>query len=363
MNAPADKLASTPNAHNRAVPPSTRYTRLEHFIPIRKTDLVRKLADPTRLSEKDRAPLLAFCRLLDATFHYEFHEQFERLKDAYASFDPDRTTIIDDLAGGKSIGTDELFSLFDQLLRQANYEHLERKAIEAAIGAASQWGIRIDVDLDLFERLDVYVCGDIVRQRELRRWQDLYRPTQVDVAVHQRLVVIFRLKKPPRLDQHVEPESIYIKLFKNIPKQDIDMLLPASGVKMTWLDRVRIMLPTVSGLAISVYKIIKTGMLLAFASFYGLLAFLGLIGGTIGYGVKSFFGYLRTKDKYQNHLTRNLYFQNLDNNAGVLFRILDEAEEQEFREALLAYYLLWQEADELGWTTEQIDERAEQMIQ
>ena len=42
--------------------------------------------------------------------------------------------------------------------------------------------------------------------------------------------------------------------------------------------------------------------------------------------------YPYTRDKYRLCLTRNLYYQNLDNNAGVLFRILEEAEEQELRQ-------------------------------
>ena len=73
-----------------------------------------------------------------------------------------------------------------------------------------------------------------------------------------------------------------------------------------------------------------------FTGIYGLFAFVVLVGGTLGYGVKSFFGYLRTKDKYQLHLTRHLYYQNLGNNKGVLFRMIHDAEEQEFREAILA---------------------------
>ena len=79
----------------------------------------------------------------------------------------------------------------------------------------------------------------------------------------------------------------------------------------------------------------------------------------MGYGVKSFFGYLRTKDKYQLHLTRHLYYQNLGNNKGVLFRMIHDAEEQEFREAIIAYYLLWREAGETGWSKSQLDQRAE----
>jgi hypothetical protein len=39
-------------------------------------------------------------------------------------------------------------------------------------------------------------------------------------------------------------------------------------------------------------------------------------------------------------LTQNLYFKNLDNNAGVFHRLADDAEEEECKEALLAYYFL-----------------------
>ena len=66
-----------------------------------------------------------------------------------------------------------------------------------------------------------------------------------------------------------------------------------------------------------------------------LASVLGLVGGTIGYGIRSFYGYLNTKNKYQLSLTESLYYQNLDNNAGVFFRLLDEAEEQENCESML----------------------------
>jgi hypothetical protein len=58
-------------------------------------------------------------------------------------------------------------------------------------------------------------------------------------------------------------------------------------------------------------------------------------------------------------LTQSLYYQNLDNNAGVLYRILDEAEEQETREVLLAYFYLWRYAGAAGWTAAQLDDYVE----
>jgi hypothetical protein len=53
----------------------------------------------------------------------------------------------------------------------------------------------------------------------------------------------------------------------------------------------------------------------------------------------------------------------LDSNAGVLFRLLDEAEEQDCREALLAYFLLWKKARPEGWTARDLTEFVEPYLE
>jgi hypothetical protein len=58
-----------------------------------------------------------------------------------------------------------------------------------------------------------------------------------------------------------------------------------------------------------------------------------------------------------------LYFLGLDSNAGVLTRLLDEAEEQECRETYLAYYFLWRHAPPQGWTAEQLDDYVELFLE
>ena len=63
--------------------------------------------------------------------------------------------------------------------------------------------------------------------------------------------------------------------------------------------------------------------------------------GTIGaYLWKQFSNFKNRKLRFTEALTRNLYFKLLDNNAGVLYRLLDDAEESECKESLLAYYFL-----------------------
>ena len=70
-------------------------------------------------------------------------------------------------------------------------------------------------------------------------------------------------------------------------------------------------------------------------------------------------GYQSTKTAHSLRLTQSLYYQNLGNNQGVLFHLLDEAEEQECREALLAYYCLWRHAPAQGWTMADLDDYVE----
>lgn len=333
----------------------------EHFIPMRKADLLTKLAADGAFSGHERAQFLELCRRLEAAFHYEYHERLEELKNAYAPFDPDADTLaIRQLSDGeRNALTPPLFEKFVELLERANFRRLSRTELEEAVDAASDWGLNLHVDFSIFQELEVFARGDVASRRDRRRWHKLYRLESVDVPVYQRLVIIFRLHPHKRMESQNNTRTVYIKIFKNIPKLDLDMLLPGSRVKMSLLDQGKIWFPTLTGVSLALYKIVQGALLVAYASVYGLVALLGLVGGTVGYGIKSFFGYLRTKDKHQLNLTRSLYYQNLDNNAGVLFRLIDEAEEQEFREAVLAYYLLRQEAGEAGWTEEHLDRQAE----
>jgi hypothetical protein len=344
--------------------PPPRHWGREKFIPLRAADLLRRLAAVPTLSASQRDRFQQLCRLLMATFHYEFHGKLQELKAAYAPFDPDADTLDERPLSPteRQRGADELFDKFGWLLERANFEHLTRGDIKQALAATSDWGVQLSIDFDMFDRLEVYARGDVVSSKTRHRWRKLYRAEAVDVPIFQRLVVIFRLHSYHAIDGHLDGKTIHIKIFKNIPKVDLEMLLPGSRVKMTLVDRSKILLPTVSGVAMTGWKLFQGAVVVAVSGFYGLMTYLGLIAATLGYGIKSFFGYLRTQQKYQLNLTRNLYYQNLDNNAGVLFRLLDEAEEQECREAMLAYFFLWHLAQGEDWSSEQLDEEIEAFL-
>lgn len=68
----------------------------------------------------------------------------------------------------------------------------------------------------------------------------------------------------------------------------------------------------------------------------------------VGIGLGTLAGFLfkqvskskNRKIRFMKALTENLYFKNLDNNAGVFHHLIDAAEEEEFKEAALAYFFL-----------------------
>jgi hypothetical protein len=344
------------------VPPAPRFALREQFIPLRKADLVEMLAQSAELSDVEANAFRRFCRLLEALMHCEYQTSLEELKDAYAPFDPDADTKPAEKLSSERLHErmDHLFRRFGWLLERGNFRRLAQDDIEKALAACSQWGVHLTLDFAIFERLEVYCRGDVTGTRFRRSLRTRFRLVSVDVPIYQRLVVIFHLRPDSTFSKYLDTDDVHIKLFKEIPKMDVDMLLPGSQVKMSIFDRCKIVLPTLSGIGITIVKMVQGALVAAALGSY--LVFLGLVGGTIGYGLRSFYGYLNTKQKYQLNLTQSLYYQNLDNNAGAIYRLLDEAEEQENREAMLAYFYLWRYAPPNGWSADELDRQIEAFL-
>ncbi|HEX4144564.1 MAG TPA: TMEM143 family protein [Pirellulales bacterium] len=346
QNATADSNESCPHAG-------------DHFIPIRQAELVELLASQPDLKDQEVDLFRRLAQILSATVHHEYQQELEALKADYASFDPDSDTVplAATTSQGRSARLDALFDRLAKLLERANFTYLTREALEEALSGASQWGLNLTVDFDVFDRLEIYVRGHGVERRQVRGLSTRFRKIESDAETFQRLVVLLKLRPHRSLPKGVDNDDVYLKLFKDIPRMDLEMLLPGTKIKMSLFDRTKIALPTISGVAMTGWKVIS-GLMLANS-----LVLLGLAGGTISFGLRSFRGYMQTKERYQLSLTESLYYKNLDNNAGVLMRLIDEAEEQENREALLAYFFLRRDVAPAGLTAEQLDQRIEEFLE
>ncbi len=333
----------------------------EHFIPLRKSDLIELLCKDKKLLRQEQEPFRQFCKLAGCVFHYEYLGELEELKDDYAPFDPDAdtTTLTPLTPEEKEKRREQLFDAFDHLLQRANFMHMTwEEVVEAIRQHPGEFGLNTDVDMRVFERLEVYVRGEAISKRTRRRWQNLWRTEVVPVPVYQRLALIAKLRPHHRLGSEINTDVIYLKLFKNIPKANQDMLLPGARPRLSKLDRWMIYTPLAAGIMMTLYgiglSIFEAGAAtLSMAALWSVAAAIG------GYGYKSYHSYQVKKQDYNLKLTKSLYFQSLDNSTGVLMRVLDEAEEQECRETYLAYFCLWKYAPPEGWTAPLLDDYVE----
>ena len=351
-------------AAEHAEPGPHKYKR-GRFIPVGRRDLEALLA---RHVEPDALCTMQFreiCKLLETIVHREYHAITARLKENYATLDPD--TDVHSLHRGNiaeiNRRSEAIFTDAKLLLEKANFRALPRGEVDAAVSAVSPWGLNLRVNLDVFERLEVWSRGEKIDHRVRRSWKSWFRLQHFRVPLYQRLMIVFRPRSTKLDTRGYVADRIYLKLFKNIPEGDVDMVLPGTNVQMTMVDQGKILFPVVTGIVVTVWKIIKGALLVAAVGVYGLFAYLTLFIGTVGYGWRSFFGYKRTKEKYQLSLTQNLYYQKLDGDWGALLRLCDEAEDQEYREALTAWFLLWRQAPHDGWMMEDLDRSAERLLQ
>src|SRR5262245_55108462 len=99
------------------------YKDREHFIPLRRSDLVGLLLADKDFPREDREPFCQFCRLVTATYHFQYHQRLEEMKDAYAPFDPDSETkaLVKLSPEEKQRRLDELFQEFTWLMERANF--------------------------------------------------------------------------------------------------------------------------------------------------------------------------------------------------------------------------------------------------
>lgn len=332
------------------------------FIPVRCCDLNVKLIETLNLDQNERHEFDLLTRRLQAIFHAEHLSAMLRLENLYGPLDPDDDAIeIRHLTQTqRDHHVDRLLDVFSGLLYSAHYKRLSRAEIERAVQMGSQWSAKLEVNFELYDRLEIFARGYRVVEVSRRRWQNLYRAEVIELPELQRLIMAFRLKPDEKNNGSFDPDKVYFKTFKNIPETDLEMLLPGAKIKLSLVDRGKIILPTLSGMAITIYKLIRGLIVLTLAvTVSAILAWIVFIGAVGGYIVKSVLGYFRTKNKFEFGLTRSLYLKNLDNNSSVLFRVLHEAEEQELMEAILCYMMLWDycrgEGCEAGLDEQELD--------
>lgn len=334
--------------------------RRERSLPVRQGDLTRLLLAEPCLSSDDRSRLAQFGRILGALFHSEFHDRLRELKELYAPLDPDSDYVwLHEHSLARSERSDEDFmSRLESTLEKANYRPLPLALIEQAISTPNEAGLTYQPDFSLFEHIKVYVRGHTQISRECRNLTTRFRRRQVSFDAYQRMVVALKFRPDKDLGPLVRSDVVYLRMFKDVPHVDMEMHLPEQGtrVRMRWIDRVQIASPLFTGLPALIAKLLVAATLSPM-----LLG--GLIIAPISAGVRSFLGYQNSKRKHLYSMIHRLYYLTIANNASLLTRLIDSAEDEEYKESMLAYYFLWRAADDPEPPgTEELDRRIEAFL-
>jgi hypothetical protein len=332
----------------------------ERVVPIRAADLERFIINDPDLAPSDKLLWERLCRLLSAVFHHEYHSWLASLKDLYAPIDPDSECV--SIARGSRALTetaDEAFlQPFESAMIRANYQVLEMAELRRAIEAPNERGLNYMPDFELFEHLRVYARGRTRVERSIRNIGTHFRRKTIELEAFQRLVVALKFRATKDLGPFARTDVVYLRLFKDVPFVDMEMHLPEQGtkVRMRAIDKAQIASPLLVGLPTLALKLLKMTLLSP-------LGWTGLLIAPVSAGVNSFFGFQRAKQKHLHHMIRNLYYLTLANNASVLSCIIDSAEEEDRKEALLAFYVLWKRRDSTwGVNKEQLDEAVEKLL-
>tara|TARA_R110002073_G_scaffold4917_15_gene31094 strand:- start:3198 stop:4418 length:1221 start_codon:yes stop_codon:yes gene_type:complete len=325
-----------------------RKRQIVRFIPFRKKDIVEMCLRDGGVT--DEPTFLRIVQLLQSIYHFEFHQKLEALKDAYAPLNPSRDTRI----VFPTDSEEKLLPKLDELLNDANYDKLGEAEIQQALEQTSLFNLQLQVDFSEFEEVALYTRGESERREQVPRFMGLF-PRDVAFSSYDRVVLFIHFSKQLPPNDFNKPDSTILKLFQNVPKDDVEMLFPNTRLGMRMVDKLVLGVPAIVGGGIVLTTKMGASLILlgSLLGFYvglsaepvrldqaALLALVAALGGFGSFVWRQFTKFKTRKLGFMQRLMENLYFRNLDNNAGVFHRLVDDAEEEECKEAILAYYFL-----------------------
>lgn len=343
---------------------------LERFIPVSLDRLINDLIAQQNLTPDDSFSFQRFCSLYIKLFNAQAQDKFQSLKNGYTSFSPD-AELVKSQIDNEQAALKQLKKKIYSVLNDANYEQLSESELNHALNKISPHGVKVSVDFDEFSDIALFYRGSAIKTETIKSWRHLYlRNKQIDTQIYRRLFVLIQpktrnkwiddykarkrtsLKKAEKkahkafksLGIDGQQEVVYLKLFKDIPKADLEMLFPNTRIQIRLFDKIKLGIMGGGGTAGGIMATISK-----FSAAIEPVSAILAIGGLLGVIWRQIAKIFNQRAKYSALLTKNLYFYSLDNNMGALTYLADNATAEECKEAILAYYfLIQQQSDRLS---------------
>ncbi len=347
------------------------YEDREAFIPYRRTDLIELCLEDGGLSPEQKTLFREFCGILSAYYHFHFHQSLEVMKDNFDPFNPDTDTKMKrEYTPAEKVQMSETLShSLKIILERANYVPLSQDFLKQAFEEESLIQLKTEVDFDDFEQMVCYYRGDTKKTISVKKY--FIQTIEREIETFERVVLLLKFKgeeyftqKEKKIEElNFTPGKMYVYLYKNIPKFDLELLFPNIELSMTLRDRLLFAVPAIGG-AISVLIKALPQLVIIVALFLFLsvgpdalesinaneedvrdimpvmVTLLSLVVALGGFGFKQYTSYKNKRIQFLKKVTDTLFFRNLDSNAGVFHSLIDSAEEEECKEIILVYYHL-----------------------
>lgn len=339
----------------------------ENFIAVTPQALIDRLSQPSAWRTGEAAAVRRFYLFLSNWRQQSYGARLLDLGRVYEPFSPDS-----DLLVTRTYSDTDRQSLEQQLMggmrylmKHANFTRIEPDNIELILTKESHYGLDLHVDLAAFDELEIYYRGTTTRRDSKRSLRQFYlRREEFDVPIFQRLAIVFKLKPEKQriaelvaqegidpetaerrvrkmrgpIADHIKSEFVYIKLFKNIPRADIEMVFPNTKIRFRMLDKIRLGVTASGGLGMGV-----AGTMTKIAVATNPIALAGAVAGLGGVAVRQLVNFSNQRNKYMVTMAQNLYSHALADNRGAMTLLAERAAEEDIKEEILLYTLLAKE--------------------
>ena len=339
----------------------------ETFIPVTRFALIERLTQSSAWPPGQAKEARRLFRYLDYWRQQQYAAELLELEQDYEPFSPDS-----DLLMTRTFTDAERLALqkrvvarVEGLLRQANYVRVDPNQVELILTKDSHYGLDLFVDMKAFDELLIFYRGASTRKEERRTIRKFMRKEEFDVPIFRRLCILFKLKPADvrvteimaekgitraeaekivrkaraQLPPSVRDDLIYMKLFKNMPRADIEMAFPNTRVRFRLLDKIK--LAVTGGGALGVGAVGAAGKIALAAS--NPIAAAGAVAGLGGIAFRQAINFLNQRQRYMVILAQNLYFHSMADNRGAMIKLADRAAEEDIKEEILLYSVIAKE--------------------
>ncbi|WPO80896.1 DUF3754 domain-containing protein [Flavobacterium sp. KACC 22761] len=347
---------------------------LEHYIPFNKEFLLEQQIAAFAKNPDEEADFKKLFDIIEHYYHYESFNLNRNLKQNYALFDPD----LSKKERRQFIGKSD-FSAFKetllQVLERGNYYRIDQKTLDEAFTESDLIGLNLEIDFNAFKDFELYARGHHKATEKVKKY--FFWKKEIEVEYYDRVLVYlnysdadFLNKKKVKLGKMpIDPGSISLKIFKRVPKNDLETIFPNAIPRMSIKDKMLLWIPGVFGgisllsakvipALINMYNAYETGEAIDLLNSktslnQGLIA-LGILSA---YCFRQYNNFINKKIRYSKLLSDSLYFKNLGNNSGAFYSLLNSSEEEVLKETILAYSFLHKSEKPL--TAEELDNQIE----